>query len=701
MKMVKYTLPSMLLLALPARAEVSPPPPLGYTPLPFLPTNVSGDGTTVIGYLAPDSDLTLNFPIWTMETGTTDLFEMPPSNSGNYTSSGISFDGRFVGGTYAIFPDTNPNDFSTFSSFVPTYIGFILDRENPDDIATFENYRIYDIDDTGSSGIGQNVTLNFGGASWLPGLDQEWRLLLSNENQGSVYAIAMDGAGIRAVGNQQDTNLFTKSVYWDLEGDAPVAIDIPSLPTDTEFHSSAQDISRNGTFIVGSQYDLIDGDDGLDRPYLFTVGGDVVEIPVLDGSASGVSNTGRVVGSVRELFMIVASLDRFEQNMQITPGVIGAWVYDEVEGVRSINDWLVESGANAGSTIFATADAISEDGKVIVGLLGNGGSDVESNGGSVGYIAREGSGAINPDEFSPTLNAGSEPGALGYNLLNMTLHGAHHVPLQMQGAGRYAWITGDFARNDRYDSDSALVEVGAAMDFMDKQLVAGFGVGQSWVEQDLIFGGDVEMDGQYLLGELSYRANGSPLIFTLTGGYGQWDADIARNYINGPIIDTSFGNSDVTSGATRVRADWLDAATVGGFGITPKLEYTFTRTESDAYTEVGGGFPALFNSQDESVHQLRYGLTAARKVMEDKGLLRLRAEGVHRFDDGNAISSGTVIGLGPFNVVGRSAKQNWLFVGFDFEYAVSEQMTITSGLSTSTDGQDPIFGSTLGLRVSF
>jgi len=305
------------------------------------------------------------------------------------------------------------------------------------------------------------------------------------------------------------------------------------------------------------------------------------------------------------------------------------------------------------------------------------------------------------DGFRPTLAAGAQSAVLGCNLLNISLHGAHHVPLQMQQTDRNAWITGDYARNERYDSDSGLLEAGAALDLLDKQLVAGLGVGQSWVDQDLIYGGDINMDGQYLLGELSYRATGSPLVFTFTGSYGDWNADIQRNYLNGPFINSSFGSTDIASGALRLRADWLDVATVWGFSITPKLEYTVICSEFESYTELGGGFPASYNGKSQISHQVRYGLSAVREVLKSKGLLRVRAEGVHRFDDSDAGSYGTAAGYGAFSVVGTSVRQDWLLLGMDFDYKLTDSMTLTSGLSTSTSSQDPVLGTSLGLRVSF
>jgi hypothetical protein len=390
-----------------------------------------------------------------------------------------------------------------------------------------------------------------------------------------------------------------------------------------------------------------------------------------------------------------------------------AWVFDMgSDSARSVSQWLSEGGVQAGNLSFLTADAISNDGNVIVGTMQKSyPTDVDQNssnlsiphgyGYTVGYIADIRRGVIGTEAYKQSSNEAAQQTASISNFMNTILNGSHHVPLQMQGAGRYAWTTADYARNDRFDTDSALAEVGSAVDLMEKQLVAGLGVGQSWVDQGLSLGGDADLSGQYLVSELSYRATGTPYIFSLTGAYGMWDADIDRNYLNGASIATSRGETDVNSGSVRLRADWLDAAQFLGFGITPKIEYAFNQTKTDSYTETGT-FANSYNNQRESIHQTRYGLTAARNVLQDKGHVRLRFEGVHRFDDGKNISSATIVGINnTFDIVGPGVKQNWLLYGVDFNYALNEQVSLTSGIQSSTSGQDPIFGSSLGMRVSF
>jgi hypothetical protein len=43
----------------------------------------------------------------------------------------------------------------------------------------------------------------------------------------------------------------------------------------------------------------------------------------------------------------------------------------------------------------------------------------------------------------------------------------------------------------------------------------------------------------------------------------------------------------------------------------------------------------------------------------------------------------------------------YLIICVDFNYALNEQVSLTSDIQSSTAGKDPIFGSSLGMRVSF
>jgi hypothetical protein len=101
------------------------------------------------------------------------------------------------------------------------------------------------------------------------------------------------------------------------------------------------------------------------------------------------------------------------------------------------------------------------------------------------------------------------------------------------------------------------------------------------------------------------------------------------------------------------------------------------------------------------VQELRHGFSAARGFAADKGLLRLRAEGVHRFDQSGPGTSGNVIGLFGFNLPGQSIQQDWVQFGGDVVYSLTQRTNLTFGVSTATTGEDPVIGGSVGVQVKF
>lgn len=689
-------------LALPVFAQSSTPfPPIEtYFPLkpvisvPLITKAISNEGNIILA----------NGQWYYSQSGALIWKEGIILDLGKYFDNDVNFhsmsgNGRFLGGYYftdnnnntsSIIFDTADNSYQTYLDFSPHYVS-----------------------NSGKSFISTGRSGGSPVLEWVPSSDNlEKYYRLANSENSPINARVdygvedMDESASIAIGYETfydpEINRFkSSSAYWHLDAsidaETLIANRLPALNAESaegyqvSIQSYTRDISSNGNYIVGIQNEnyssLVHNDEYhvLYRPYLYSFSAPadsaLTEIPIGTAEALGVSNEGRVVGT------------KFESSGS------SAWVYDKEGSVRTINEWLEEGGSVAGNILFETATAISADGKVIAGVMKDSRNNLAIY--STGYIARYGVGAIDPREFSQTLEQANS--ASGYNAtaaMSMAFNNAHHIPLQMQGVNRYAWITSDFARNDRFDTDLALAEAGSAIDLMDKQLVVGLGLGQSWAKQGLLFGGQADISGQYLLSELSYRGTGTPYIISLTAAHGQWDADITRKYLNAGLLDSSSGKTDVDSSMIRLRADWLDALEVLEFGISPKIEYSFNKTKTDGYTEASGSIPASYDAQSDSIHQIRYGFTAGRNVLDNKGIVRLRFEGVHRFDDGGSISL-VRTAFDNFNTTARSNKQNWLLYGVDFEYSLKKNVTLTSGLSSSTGGQDPIFGMTLGARISF
>jgi uncharacterized membrane protein len=700
--------------------------PPGAYPFDFVPINISGDGMVVLGQhfdggpfnvFASVQDYAFSGEHEHLEDIISDLAGIDIEEIDYVDAHGISFGGDvslFISGQISLDTDVFAFVFGGEAEQEPT-LRLLANYDERSTLAV-----AHDVSDDGRSAVGEDFVENdrrdlgmglYRALWWNDTTDEEFTPVLLNPLTGDdgAWANAMDGAGTRAVGASyfdDDGEEISQAVYWNLSGDSPQAVSLGSLTSFGE--SEAEDISRNGLYIVG----WADTDDGT-APFISYSGGPMSRILSPNaafsrfGEALGVSNDGRAVGHFH--------LDIAERGYA-EPGTI-AFIHSPAWGSKTINQWLQDSGVEVNEDLhYLEANAISEDGQIVVGTALYLGKPVESAVASDadtvapryeaifadGFIAREGSGSINPTSYHN--NLGGAGGALqqAFNSINMAMHGSHHIPLQMmKGPSRHAWFTADSGRWDRYRTNSYLAEAGFAVDLFDNQLLAGFGVGENYVEQSLAFDGDMNIEGQYYLAELSYKPTKLPMIFTLTGALGSWDADVDRNYLNAGNIDTSSGSPHLNSASLRFSVHWLDAVKVAGWGFTPKLEYTVNQMTIGGYAEQGGGFPAFFNEQSHTIQELRYGFSAARGFASDKGLLRLRAEGVHRFDKSGPGTSGNVIGLFGFNLPGQGIQQDWVQFGGDVVYSLTQRTNLTFGVSTATTGEDPVIGGSVGVQVKF
>lgn len=230
-------------------------------------------------------------------------------------------------------------------------------------------------------------------------------------------------------------------------------------------------------------------------------------------------------------------------------------------------------------------------------------------------------------------------------------------------------------------------------------LQLGLGIGKTWGDEDLAFGGDIDTDGTYVIADLGAQVPNTPLWFTLTGIYGKSDATIDRGYENAGTLDSSRGKTDLTTRAIRGRFDWDNAWRNSRVGLSPYAEYNVIRTKYDSYTETGGGFPARFDGKTETVHDLRIGANGTYAL---NGTTRLLGtlEGVHRFDEKGAGVSGQMIGLFGFNLDGNDYDQDWLRVTAGVEHKVADGLFSVT-VNVTTEGEDPSFWAGMGYRVGF
>ncbi len=495
------------------------------------------------------------------------------------------------------------------------------------------------------------------------------------------------------------------------------------------FFSSAADISADGLVIVGQSIST----NGAEA-FRWTSGGGMVGLGDLSGGsfeslASGINDDGSVVvgfgtsASGTEAFRWTAGDGMV--GLGDLPGggfystatdtnadgtvVVGngnsasgaeAFRWTQTTGMQSVADWLESTGVDTtGWATLELAYGVSADGAVVVGRG-------TSTNGTEAWLARAGSGVLtlNGDLTNSLGGSAGAPSISSIQNINLILHGAHHRPLLTQrklSENRCLWLNGDFARygHNQQDADAWLAELGSCYSFIPDVFVAGIGLGKSQVNQNLIFSGDATQEGQYLMGEMSWRPTGQPLIFTLTGLYGYWNTDIDRGYLNGGVVDQSHGDTDIQGGALRARIDW-PIKIIGDIDLIPSIQYSHSRTKMDGYTETGGGFPARFHSQSHTAKELRGGL-GIQKDLSPTTRLHADLEATHRFDDNYSAVSGQIIGLFAFNLEGAEVEENWVRGRLELDQKLSKNSAISASVTGSTTGEDPELSAAISLRGAF
>ncbi|HOY69805.1 MAG TPA: autotransporter domain-containing protein [Methylotenera sp.] len=445
------------------------------------------------------------------------------------------------------------------------------------------------------------------------------------------------------------------------------------------FYSEAFAVNADGSVVVGTS----DSANGYEA-FRWTQTGGMVGLGDLPGGgfyseAFAVSADGSVVVGVGE------SANGYE-----------AFRWAQAGGMVTVADWLTASGVTiAPEYTMQYANGVSADGKVVVGRA-NGPNGFEA------FLAREGSGAINPvANTQNVIEAGVRTLQTAVYLPNMVLFGAHHRTILDNGLMRSAenngcaWATGDFGRNYESDAKMGLAEMGICKDLGTARIGIGFGL--DWAKQDLNMGGEAKYNGQHVLIEAA-NAFKNGLQPSIVGYYGRFDADVSRHYQNAGNLDSSHGSTEATSKAIRLRLDWKDLVQIGSASITPYAAYTWMRTNLDGYTETGGGFPVQYDNNHWTTNDVRLG-AAAYFAATTNSNVRIGAEFVHRFEDNTA--SGKVLGLNSFSYQGKDIKQSWVRATADLDHRFTDDMLVTVGLNAGTGGGDNNWGVTAGLRANF
>lgn len=676
------------------------------TPLIF--EDITGDGRYMIGNGFIDGytrgSIHHRLP---QSSGAQGIGSLGGSNS---FATAISADGPFVAGY-----SRNADRFERAIRW--TYDGGMEDLGTLMPLVTNMESRAWGISADGTRVVGQSSSPGVAYAFvWIEdsqfgvsGNEQMYRLYqLDGHTEAIAHAISDDGRF--AAGRSGVSQGIQRAVRWDLsqlgteDGEAEI-LNLGSL-IGMDGWSASTDISGDGRVVVGSATT----DSSVIEAFIWREGYDggveanrqMSTLGTLGGTGSGamaVSRDGQYV---------VGWANDADQEQT-------AFRWSEIEGMESVAAWLGRHGVDVGDRVLEIANAITDDGNVIVGKM-----EVRTHNGTEyrGFIARvvptdpgenpggdpdpdPGPGLMDVKEYHDSLGANASLASTGEFLSWLPLNGAHHRPLAVHptlGDGNCVWATGDFARHNGDQASLGLAEIGGCLPVLD-QAVVGFGVGASHAWQDLDRGGDAEFGGYYAMGEIDWQPAGTPLVFSLTGVAGHWDVDIRRGYSNGAATDYSVGETDAQGAALRARVDWLDAATFGNTSLNPFASVGFSTVHVDGYTETGGAFPARFDGQTVTSREVRLGLSAVTEIAE-AATLTTTLEAVHRSGDAPG-TSGVVPGVFGFDLGGGSSSQNWVRAGAELDFAITESAVLSASFNAATAGGDATVSGSLGLRAQF
>ena len=351
-------------------------------------------------------------------------------------------------------------------------------------------------------------------------------------------------------------------------------------------------------------------------------------------------------------------------------------------------------GFLAGGSI-SSATGVSADGTVIVGF-----SNTTGNYKHAFVYANQT--MLEADEWLRSLNGPGSLLAMTTNLNQLPLEGAHHRPLMSydsMGKQSQVWATGDFGTSSRQsDRHMTSGEIGVSGTFGD--FVLGVAAGHASLNQDLLFGGNAHISGNYLLAEADYRLADKESIVSLVLLRGDYDADAIRGYATGSGTDTSSGSTGLKTTSARLRFDGPAQKFISAISATPFISYTATRTTADAYAETGGSFPASFGAQEHTAQEGRLGVTA-KYVASPSTTLLFTAEWIHRFDgagDGLTATSST---MGTLTAAGIAPTANQARFGFDIDHKLSADTLLNVSVHAAGNGPSSDVSAALSIRRAF
>jgi probable HAF family extracellular repeat protein len=447
--------------------------------------------------------------------------------------------------------------------------------------------------------------------------------------------------------------------------------------------SAAYGVSADGRVVVGEGSDM--AVNAQQRAFRWTREAGMVSLGTLAGGHLSAALAVNADGSV-----VVGW-------SSVSDGGHRAFRWTDASGMQSVEDWLRAHGIPVAVDVTAEATGVSGDGSIVAGNLRNGD----------GFIARlsaanSSGGLVSFSDLNTSLASSASAPAQSASLGAVVMHGNHSRPLarRAEPGKSCAWVAGDVGTDNHAQRDGsfALGEIGGCHRLADG-LQGSLSIGYSSSRQNLVFDGRSDVQGTYGMAELLGNIAGTRLWWSAGLLYLLGDADVKRGYPNAGVADFSSGRPDVQGSAARLRVDWEDVVRWGASAFTPYADLTYARTEIDAYSETGGGFPASFDARTNGATEFRMGVDAAYALSSSTKLTG-RVEAAHGSDKSGPTTNGTLIGLFSFSVPGEEIKQDWLRVGVGADTKLGKG-TLSAMLNATSEGAAPSSWLNISYQLSF
>jgi probable HAF family extracellular repeat protein len=476
-------------------------------------------------------------------------------------------------------------------------------------------------------------------------------------NYSIAYAVSANGSVV--VGGARNTSNENRAFRWTSAG----MVDLGTLGGN---YSAAYAVSANGSVVVG----YANNASNQGRAFRWTSAG-MVDLGTLGGN------------------------DSYARAVSADGSVVVGHAYNASNQGRAFR-WTSAEGMTDLGTLggnYSNAYAVSANGAVVVGEsdLANGQTraflyshrvmlDVQDWLGSVGGV-------------HSTLSTGLE-------LSRTFMEGAHHRPLAELGRGRSYWATGDIAGSSRSrDLITRSGEAGVTFEAAPDVLI-GVGGGYGRQDQQLANGGSASSYGQYLVGEVDFiRPNGG--IFSVLVSAGDWRANMDRGYVTGGGVDYSHGETDLQSTSVRLRYDTPVLTKALGAEIKAYASGSWSKAQSDAYSETGGSFAGSFGELEQTAKEGRLGVAATRSFTE-KLRGRLSVEWIRRFDSDQAVLTATdITSTLDLSLPGAPVVRDQARFGFDLDYLMDAKTTLSFTVHAAGRGESPDVSGAVSLRRGF